>query len=853
MNRFFPLLFFAAGSCAALCLFSWSSCQTPVSSAPDLEVIWRLDRNVTTGDNTTHDATFRLVNHGKTTLVDKGWTLHWNQMPNFVTASTGLLSVENINGDFYRMVPRAGFSLAPGDTATVTYTSQGFIIKMTDAPMGLYLAWQSPEGEKTLPITRYTVLPFENPEQYTRNPADEEPYPDAAFLYRQNERLKALPANEIYPFVPAPQSWAWGNGNFALPANCRIACPAELEAEGNYLAAELERRFNLNATVDKGAGAKGEIVLSTDPSIANPEGYSLQVDAANGVSIKGGSTAGAFYGLQSLLSLVKNDSKGAATLPAIQIKDEPAFGYRGLHIDVCRNFQSKETILRLLDLLARYKVNRLLFNLTEDEGWRLEIKSLPELTEVGSRRGHAHRDSLCLQPAYGSGPDPNDPNSHGNGYYTREDFKEIIRHAHERHIEVIPEINLPGHARAAIKAMELRYQRLMKEGKTEEANLYRLIDPADTSKYISAQGYFDNTACVCQDQPLRFFETALDDIVAMYQEANVPLRMFHTGGDEVPSTAWLGSPICREFLKNYPDIRDTRNLQGLFFGKMVEAVRKRGLKIGTWEEAVMLFEKEGNWRPNPAFVGKEVYPYIWNNLWGNQDLGYRLANGGYPVILCNVTNFYFDLAYNKDPREPGLYWGGFVDTEDAFSFVPYNLFESTVVDNMGRRFDPARDFAGMERLTPAGRKNIVGVSAQLWSETIKGRDMLEYYYLPKLFGFAQRAWQGQPAWSGKGDAARLEDWNRFMNTVIQVELPFTGAYQGGYNYRIPAPGILVENGQVNMNSGYPGFLQIRYTTDDSEPTVSSTLYEGPFSHSGGVIRAACFNGSGRSGFSAILK
>jgi hexosaminidase len=350
---------------------------------------------------------------------------------------------------------------------------------------------------------------------------------------------------------------------------------------------------------------------------------------------------------------------------------------------------------------------------------------------------------------------------------------------------------------------------------------------------------------------LRFFETAVDDIMEMFKEAAVPLRMFHTGGDEVPSTAWTVSPMCREFLKNYPEIKNTRNLQGLFFGQMVEALRTRGLMTGTWEEAVMQFEDGGTWRSNPRFVGKEVYPYIWNNLWGNQDLGYKLATGGYPVILCNVTNFYFDLAYSRDPREPGLYWAGFVDEEDAFSFVPYNLFESTRTDALGKPFEPSKDFTGMQRLTPEARKNIAGLQAQLWSETIKGRDMLEYYYLPKMLGFAQRAWQGDAPWSGKGETARIADFNKFINTAVQVEFPFLETYQGGYNFRISPPGIKVENGQVFINTGYPGF-QVRFTTDGTEPTSQSKHYEGPFALIGNIIKAATFNSKGRSGFSTTL-
>lgn len=835
------ILFFVNWSCR--------TSEADSNSAPELELVWRLDSNVTIGDSTTHKATFWLINHSQEPLGDEGWSLYWNQMPNFVLASTGLLEVKNINGDFYTMHPRQGFHLAPGDTATTTYTSLGFSIKSTDSPLGIYIAWLENGKENTSAITRYTVLPRKEPAQYTRNNEDVEPYPHAALLYQQNQRLSVLTPNETYPFVPAPLEWSWEQGSFTLPANCRISCTPALEAEAQYLAGELKRRYKLQASVDKTAGAKAHIVLTTAQNSGDKEAYTLNINAQSGINIQGSSAAGVFYGIQSLLSLTTtNEAARALTAPAISIKDEPFFEYRGLQVDVARNFQSKETILRMLDMLAKYKLNRLLLYITEDEGWRLEIKSLPELTEMGSRRGHQHRDSLCLQPGYGSGPDPNDPASHGNGFYSRKDFIEILRYARQRHIQVIPEVNLPGHARAAIKAMELRYNRLMKAGKKQEAEKYRLRDPDDTSMYISAQGYFDNTACVCQEQIYHFFEIALDEIIGMYKEAGAPLELFHTGGDEVPNHAWTGSPICKEYLKKHPEIKNIRNLHGHFFGKMAEIVRSRGLKTGAWEEVVLKFNDQGDGvTPTSEFVGKEVYPYIWNNLWGNQDLGYRLANMGYPVILCNVSNFYFDLAYNKDPREPGLYWAGFVDTEDAFSFVPYNVFESTPVDNMGHAYSPA-DYAGMERLTAKGKANLYGVQAQLWGETIKGQDMLEYYYLPKLLGFAHRAWQGEPVWSGQGEAAKNEDWNRFMNTLVQKEVPQLDQVNGGYHYRIPSPGIAIENGQIKMNSAYPGFT-IRYTTDGSEPTKDSPVYDGPIPAAGKSIKAACFNSKGRSGFS----
>jgi hexosaminidase len=839
-------------SSCVICLaigFLLYSCKQP-STKPELEVVWKLERNFHAQGHDVHTAAFWLINRGTQTLGDQDWALYWNQPPYYVALveSEKPLSVNRINGDFYQLKPQAGFSLKPGDSVKVAYTEDGWMIKNTDSPQGLYLAYQLEGKEHTELIRYFKVLPFEKPEQLSRSARDEQPIPTAEFLFSQNENLVPLSESERYPFIPAPKKFTRQPGSLGLGTELVVSYPGELENEGRYLQSELRNQFGISARSGKNLST---IQLETSTSVTNREGYVLTVNQ-QGVRIAGASPAGVFYGIQSLLNLITQEET-RWVVPHGVVEDEPAFSYRGLHLDVGRNFQSKETVLRLIDLMAKYKLNKFLFYLTEDEGWRIEIESFPELTEVGARRGHAHRDSLYLQPAYGSGPDADNPQSYGNGFYSREDFKEIIRYAYDRHIDVIPEINLPGHARAAIRAMELRYQRLMKDGKEAEAKKFRLIDPADTSRYNSAQGYNDNVVCVCQEAVYDFFEVALDDLIQLYKEADVPMTMMHTGGDEVPAEAWSASPLCQEFLKARPEIRNARNLQSYFFDRITEIIRTKNLPAGAWEEAVMSYDDKNQWYPNKQFVDKEVYPYIWNNLWGNQDLGYRVANAGYPVILCNVTSFYFDLAYNKDPREPGLYWAGFVDTRDAFSFIPYNLFLSTGTDNLGRKFNPEIDFAGMERLTPAGKKNIVGLQAQIWSETIKGRDMLEYYSLPKLLGFAQRAWQGQPEWGdGRNEEQRLktyeQDWNRFVNTVGLKELPRVESYNGGYHYRIPAPGISKDkDGKVMMNCRYPGF-EIRYTTDGSEPDQNSARYERPISLSASTIKAAAFNRKGRSGF-----
>lgn len=833
---------------------SLQACQRPAAVTP-LKVSWKLEKNFEQNRQDVHKSIFTLTNTSRAALGDN-WALYWNQAPRVIIEidSSAKVAIRNINGDLYEMKALPGFSLGPRQSVVIKVLSEEWMIKEADAPVGLYQVFRENGEDSIRPVSDYAVEAFTKLAQLTRSREDAAPIPTAEYLYVENQKVSLLPAEQLYPFIPSPASARRRPGGFTFPGNVSVAAAKELEKEAGFLIAALNERYKARASVANGPSSQPAIRLSLDSSLEKAESYRLKVSGES-IEIAGKDAAGAFYGVQSLLALIE-DVGGKAFVPAYEITDYPAYPYRGFHIDVGRNFQSKETILRVVDLLARYKINKLLLYVTEDEGWRLEIEELPELTLVGARRGHTLGDSLFLQPAYGSGPYPDAPDSYGNGYYSREDFKEIIRYAYGRHIEAIPSANLPAHARAAIKAMEYRYRRLMAEGKPEEARRYRLIDPEDASAYRSAQYYTDNVACVCQDQAYDFYETVLDDIIEMYEEAGVPLRMIHTGGDEVPSGAWAGSPVCRKYLQAYPEIQGPQNLQAHFFGRLTKMIASKGLQIGGWEEVVMDYDENGSWVVNTAYTGRQVYPYIWNNLWGQQDLGYRIANRGYPVILCPVTNFYFDLAYDKDPREPGLYWAGFNDTRDAFDCVPGNLFLSTKEDDMGRPFDPETDFAGMERLTAVGRKNIVGLQSQLWSETVRGREMLEHYILPKLPGFAQRAWQGDPAWAQESDAAQRNalsdaDWNRFINTVAQREFPELDQLNGGYRYRIPAPGIVVKQDTVYMNTAYPG-LEIRYTTDGSEPGGSSPIYEGPFAANGKVMAARCFNVKGRGGLTSYV-
>lgn len=804
---------------------------------------------------------FTIENNSDDILGNSGWALYFNQSPrNLIPGSVSeTVKIEHINGDFYRLSPAPSFNLEPGKTISISADFEDWMIKEVDAPLGLYFVFSDEEGNELsrVPVEDYTIKPFEKPEQMNRFRNDETPIPTPEWQFGENENLTILENQHLNKIIPKPVFLQDGNGSVKLNSGLMIHYHSQLKTEAEILASLLSQVTGIQPLImESSTTAPNIITLKTGNILVNgvnKEAYHLVIEQ-EGISISGSDPSGVFYGIQSLLALLPVETFENPTdtleLKAVVIKDAPAFGYRGLHLDLARNFQKKSTVLKLIDILSFYKLNKLHMHITDDEGWRIEIEELPELTEVGGFRGHTLDEKEYLAPAYGSGPFPDPETSHGNGFFTREEFKEIIRYAHERHIEVIPEINMPGHARAAIYAMQARYRKLMSEGKQNEAEAYLLTDFSDTSVYFSAQAYDDNVICVCKESVYHFYETVVDDLIEMYEEADVPLLTIHTGGDEVPGGVWEGSPICQEFLKENPQINGAKDLQPYFVRRLVEILNKKNLTIAGWEEVAMKFLDDGSWITNTEFTDKNVLPYVWNSLWGNQDLGYRLANGGYPVILCNVNFYYFDMAWNKDPKEPGLYWGGFVNTRNGFEFIPYDLFKSMTVNPMGIPFDEEGDFKTMERLSPDSKKNILGIQGELWSETVKGQDMLEYYYLPKLLGLAERAWQGQADWGSITDkkrraAAINKDWNVFANTIGQNEFPRLDYIFGGYNYRIPVPGARIIDGRLHANLSYPG-MTIRYTTDGTEPDENANSYTEPEEVTG-TVKLRAFDTRGRGG------
>lgn len=486
---------------------------------------------------------------------------------------------------------------------------------------------------------------------------------------------------------------------------------------------------------------------------------------------------GAWYAQVTLDNLKRN--AGGDEIPNMVIEDWPDFGYRGFMLDISRNFTSKDNILRFIDLLAHYKVNVFHLHFGDDEGWRVEIPQFPELTTYGAYHEFPYRnedgehvEKNHLMPSYNGGTDPEDMSSSANGHLTKEDYIEILEYAWERRISVIPEFDTPGHSRAAVKAMDKYAERTGDDS-------YLLYDPKDTSDYCSVQYYKDNAINVALPSTYRFIEVVFDALIAYHEEAGVPLPAIHVGGDEVASGAWAGSPACQKLMaeKGWNDIE---LLKSYYIEKVLDIAESRGVKIAGWQEVVMDLEDHVYER-----LKKNLYSVnFWHTGHGQEEYPYKYANDGVPVVLSNMTNTYVDFAYTPDKTERGLSWGGFVDERRSFSLLPYDIYRSVRWDDMGRK----RDISNLpEGKTPLQLKeNVVGVQAQLWTETVRCFDHVTSYVFPKVCGVFERAWNAGPSWEGTtvaDDPSFMQELDRYYSTIVQHEMPYYEDMQIAYRQR----------------------------------------------------------------------
>lgn len=836
------------------CQFTLASCSQKSSRDTNAEDTAQADSTakplsvtVTLADNNYQNkggsrTVITLANTGDRELPAQGWKLFFNGGTPSAFDST-VAKVTLFNGDLHYISPGPKFAaLPPGKSATVEVLA-GRLRNKTDFPNGFYLVLDSnPAQAYPVAATINTGKIFEKSDRAL-----------AEKTFDDNARIASIPVDKLPPVFPTPASYQAQGAPFQLTDQVTIAAETEFNPEATFLAGSLNPILGKTPSIgSEGSGKR--ISLRKNPSLP-AEGYQLTVNQ-DGVQIMASTRAGAFYGIQSLLTLLParlpSGQSGPVTLPGLVVNDAPRFGYRALMMDMARNFQPKSEVLKVLDVMALYKMNTFHFHFSEDEGWRVEMPSLPELTEIGAKRAHTTDEQTNLIPSYGSGPATTNPA--GTGFYSKADFIEILKYARDRHIEVIPEIESPGHARAAIKAMNVRYNRLLKAGKKTEAEQYLLRDVADKSVYRSVQGWDDNVINVAVPSVYTFMERVVDDLRAMYQEAGAPLKTIHFGGDEVPEGVWEKSPAVQKLMATNKSVKTTDDLWYYYFGKVNQLLKSRGLFLSGWEEiGLKKVNQNGKivWIPNETFSSQNFRVNVWKNSPGSgaEDLAYRMANAGYKVILTGVTHLYLDLAYTPSSEEPGQYWGGYVDIDKPFSFIPYNYLRNLKDDITGKPINPAL-IKGREAITASGKANLVGIESPLWSETNRTTQQFEYKMLPKLLAVAERAWANDPSWATEQNTARSNElynqaWSVFINTVGKRELPRLDVFAGGYQYRIPPVGAKVIGGKVAANVQFPG-LTIRYTTDGTEPSAQSPVYSQPVSHTG-PVKFKVFNAAGRAG------
>ncbi|MFC9588229.1 beta-N-acetylhexosaminidase [Streptomyces sp. NPDC056944] len=482
--------------------------------------------------------------------------------------------------------------------------------------------------------------------------------------------------------IPAPLALEQGSGGrLALDERTTLDAGPGTESTARWLRTVLGAATGLPFA--DGAGPHA-IRLRIGAETGRPEGYRLTVggpDAA--VAIEGGGPAGVFWGAQTLRQLLGPDAyrkapvrkESARDLPYVTIEDAPRFGWRGLLLDVSRHFLPKDDVLRYLDLLAAHKLNVFHFHLTDDQGWRIEIARHPRLTEIGAWRARTkwgHRAS----PLWTETP-------HG-GFYTQDDIREIVAYAAERHITVVPEIDLPGHAQAAIAA----YPEL---GNT---------DVVDTAALTVWDTWGVNPNVLAPTEAvLRFYEGVFEEVLDLF-----PSTFVHVGGDECPKDQWKASPAAQARIQEL-GLAGEDELQSWFIRHFDRWLAARGRRLIGWDEIL-----EGGLADGAAV-----------SSWRGYAGGIAAAEAGHDVVMCPEQHVYLDHRQAPGDDEPMPI--GYVRTlEDVYRFEPV---------------PPG--------LAPEAAAHILGTQANVWTEVMENRSRVDYQVFPRLAAFAEVAWSALPA------------------------------------------------------------------------------------------------------------
>lgn len=473
--------------------------------------------------------------------------------------------------------------------------------------------------------------------------------------------------------IPAPTKLKLSDGFYPLSSKTSIGFTGfsrQPEHLRQFAAGILKAPVFADSKIGTSQGKGISLVLDKTSDLPD-EGYRLNV-TSSGITILSKTESGVLYGLQTLIQLIPDSlEKGSVQIPFVQIEDFPRFKYRGLHLDVGRHMFPVSFIKTYIDLISAYKLNTFHWHLTEDQGWRIEIKKYPKLTSIGGYRDQTLIGQLRKTPHQFNV-------SKYGGYYTQEEIKDVVNYASSRYITVVPEIEMPGHALAALSA----YPELAcghNPGPFKAADKW---------------GVFEDVFCAGKEQTYDFLEDVLDEVLTLF-----PSKYIHIGGDESPKARWKECEFCQKKIKKH-NLKDEHELQSFFIQRMEKYLNKKGRKIIGWDEIL-----EGGLAPNATVMS-------WRGIKG----GVAAAQQNHDVIMTPSTHLYIDYAESKSVEEP-LTIGGPRHLEKVYSYDPV----------------PAS-------LTPEQRKYIIGVQANMWTEYLTSPEKVNYMLFPRVFALSEIAW-----------------------------------------------------------------------------------------------------------------
>ena len=483
--------------------------------------------------------------------------------------------------------------------------------------------------------------------------------------------LSAHAADANYNVVPLPKSVVMAKG---LPFNLTNATTIvyegtnpEMKRNARFLSEYIQQASGIKtAVLDKRDKKAAAIVLTIDPKVAGAEAYRLSVNNKQ-VTIAASTPAGVFYGIQTLRKSLPVQTNGAdVTLPAVTVADAPRFGYRGMMLDCARHFFPLSFVKKFIDILAMHNVNVFHWHLTEDQGWRLEIKSHPELTAKSSMRSGT---------VIGHNATVDDSIPHG-GFYTQQEAREIVEYARQRHITVIPEIDMPGHMLAALAA----YPELGCTGGPYEVG--------------HRWGVYKDVLCLGKESTYKFVQDVIDEVVEIF-----PAKYFHIGGDESPTVMWEKCPKCLQKAKD--ENTDIKHLQQYFTNRVEKYLNGKGKSIIGWDEIL-----EGKINQSATIMS-----------WRGVEPGLKAAKQGHDVIMTPSSHVYFDHYQAKDTKHEPDAIGGCSPVDKVYSYEPLP-----------------------DTLSAEAKNRIKGVQANLWTEYIPFTTQAEYMVLPRMAALAEVQW-----------------------------------------------------------------------------------------------------------------